>query len=138
MASEVEPDDKVVEIHRVITNVSHVTYNGYWGGLSASQMVFVAPLGGAYSFHVTSIANGNGASPIVLFLNDDLVLSTARTDEDAFGVYPLGSLHITLALERGDTVTLKARPYKSYVASLLSYYSPSDVIFTGFLVSARS
>ena len=137
-ASDVEPSDVYtdVRIQGVITNITTSGGAPALGGLHPEIMTFTVPFDGLYSFHVTSIANGNGASPMVLFRNGEQIMTTARSDKSAVGAYPLGTNHVILGLVRGDLVSLKTRPHNSFFSSFLGFYSPSDVTFTGQLVYA--
>ena len=100
---------------------------------------FTAPVNGAYYFQVTSIANGNGATPLMLFHNDNLVLRTSRSDEDAIGTYPIGSNSVTLVLGKDEVVSLMVQPKRSGVIGDIfnTFSSPSDVSFSGSLLFVK-
>ncbi len=101
-------------------------------------MVFRAPVNGIYYFEATSVADGNGATPLFIYKNGDKVAETGRLNHDTVGAFPLGNGHVVLDLAYGDTVTLFADEERGGIIGGIfdAFNSPSDVTFTGFLVHA--
>ena len=122
-----------VAITSVITNITNLGL-----GISRDHMDFRTPVGGVYVFDVTSIANGNGAVPLVLLRGrDEVILTTGRTNKHATGLYPIGTAHVALLLEKDDTVSVVIREKRSgFFWGLINLYSPSDVTFSGFLLTS--
>jgi hypothetical protein len=134
-ASEIEQTSDYyqhVPIQAVIANTTNIG-----NAISAEYMDFTAPKDGIYVFHVTSIANGNGAVPLVLLRDStEIIVMTGRSDESATGVYPIGNAHTTLELLQGQHVSVVIREKRQgFFWGLVDIYSPSDVTFSGFLLS---
>ncbi|ELU07951.1 hypothetical protein CAPTEDRAFT_207262 [Capitella teleta] len=113
------------------------TTSNIGGGLHATG-VFTAPMSGAYFFHVTTRANGNGATPLLFYKGNDVIMITGRSDVDAVGPYPVGTNSMLVELMAGESVQLKIKPKKSgFFSSIISDVtsSPTDVTFVGYRVA---
>ncbi|ELU09672.1 hypothetical protein CAPTEDRAFT_226148 [Capitella teleta] len=114
-----------------------LTTSNIGGGFETSGK-FIAPLGGAYFFHVTARANGNGATPLLLFQGNNIVMLTGRNDADAVGPYPVGTNSILVELEAGESVQLKIKPKKSgFFSNIINSVtsSPTDITFVGHRIA---
>ena len=102
-------------------------------GLDSNIAKFTAPLPGAYVFHASSIANGNGASPLMLLHNGQVVMTTGRSDSSV-GPYPFGSNQVILYLKEDDVVELKVKPREGgFIKDIFnSFSSESDISFAGY------
>ena len=104
---------------------------------NGNDAIFTIPTSGIYYFEATSIADGNGATPLELYLNDNVVLATGRSDPLSVGPYPIGTNHVILALQEGDQLDLniKARVPGILPGIFITFSSPSDITFSAYLIA---
>ena len=109
-------------------------------GLNATtkQSVFTAPVAGVYSVMVTVVADGDGATPFVVFHNDQQILTTGRRNAESVGSYPLGHGQTVVRVARGDQIILKVKPKAGgFLQKVFNKFKdPSDVTFVGYLLYA--
>lgn len=120
-----------VVFDRIITD-----HGNFLATHDSNRAVFRSPVSGIYMFHATSVADGNGATPLVLIHNDREILVTGRSDAHSTGPYPIGVGHALVELEAGDELSLFIKPRMNNVLGVIfnKFSSPSDVKFSAFLV----
>jgi hypothetical protein len=128
------------EVDQTSTDVIGVTFTQIVtniGNAFDKSGQFTAPVGGAYFFHVTARANGNGATPLLFYRGNDIIMITGRSDADAVGPYSLGTNSIVVQLEAGDSVSLKVKPKSSgFFSGIINSVTSSktDVSFVGYRI----
>lgn len=88
-------------------------------------------------FSFTSSTTGNGAAPLVLFVNELFIAQSGRSDFKATGPFSLGANQVYLNLRESDEVVLKVKPSGEGLWSQIikRFSTESDITFTGHLVT---
>ena len=125
---------EVLTFDEIVTNEGEF----FSGDADETSASFNIKQNGVYSFHVTSRANGNAATPVELYLNNStLVMESGRTNEFAVSDFPIGTNQAVMYLEAGDMLTLqiKARPSGTFHNMFTHFTSWSDISFSAFKVA---